>query len=185
MKKTIILLLLSVIVAGCSLLEKKEVIPVTAPTPPTPLTATAKLQNSNGEDKGEVKFTQTESGVELTAKVKNMPEGTYAIHIHEVGKCEAPTFETAGAHFNPKHKEHGIDNPKGAHAGDLPNLQIGKEGTLEVRFVSKEFTLEKGKENSLLDKDGSAVVIHEKADDYKTDPSGNSGTRIVCGVVEQ
>ncbi len=174
-------MLLSVVVAGCSLFEKKEVIPVTAPTP---LTATAKLQNSSGEDVGDVKFTQTETGVELTANFENLPEGTHAIHIHDVGKCEAPTFETAGAHFNPQHKEHGIENPKGPHAGDLPNLEIGEDGTLEVRFVSKEFTLEKGKDNSLFDEDGSSIVIHEGADDYKTDPSGNSGARIACGVIE-
>ncbi|HWL12343.1 MAG TPA: superoxide dismutase family protein, partial [Ureibacillus sp.] len=107
----------------------------------------------------------------------------HGIHIHEVGKCEKPTFETAGAHFNPLEKQHGIENPQGPHLGDLPNIAPEEDGTVQVEFVAKNLTLEPGMENSLLDKDGSAIVIHEDPDDYKTDPAGNSGTRIACGVI--
>ena len=107
--------------------------------------------------------------------------GEHAIHIHAVGKCEAP-FESAGPHFNPGNHKHGMMAGEG-HAGDMPNLHVPQSGELVVEILNPAITLEKGKPNSVFDADGSAVVIHAKADDYKSDPAGNAGERIACGVI--
>lgn len=168
------------LLSGCNLFQKGTV-PVSAPEA---LSAKAQMYDTKNNLVGEILFKESSKGVELTAVLNNLPPGDHGIHLHEFGKCEPPSFESAGAHFNPTKKQHGVDNPAGPHLGDLPNITADEAGEVELNFVTADFTLEKGKENSLFDEDGTSVVIHEKADDYKTDPSGNSGARIVCGIIK-
>ena len=177
----IIILFLSVLMLGGCNFFQKEKIPVSAPEA---LSAKAIMYDTNEKLVGEIIFKETTKGVELTAILNSLPPGDHGIHLHEFGKCEPPKFESAGAHFNPTDKKHGVENPSGPHVGDLPNITADESGEVHLNFITADFTLKKGEKNSLFDEDGTSVVIHEKADDYKTDPAGNSGARIVCGVVE-
>jgi len=146
-------------------------------------TATAALKDAGGKDVGSANLTQTPHGVLINVSVKGMPPGEHAFHVHEVGKCEPP-FTSAGGHFNPTNKKHGMLAAEGYHAGDMPNLHIPQSGDLTVEVVNANITLEKGKPNSVFDADGSAIVIHAGSDDYKTDPTGDAGGRIACGVIQ-
>jgi Cu-Zn family superoxide dismutase len=141
----------------------------------------ATLSNASGEMKARATVTETASGLTLAVTATGLAAGQYGIHVHTTGKCDAPDFATAGGHWNPGMKQHGKDNPAGEHMGDLPNLVIGADGSGTL-----ETTIAGGKLASgaapLFDADGAAIVIHAKADDYKTDPSGNSGGRVLCGV---
>jgi Cu-Zn family superoxide dismutase len=148
----------------------------------TTLRTTFGLKDANGQSVGTVTLTEQSDGVLVEGTFKNLSAGTHGIHFHTVGAC-TPTFDAAGGHYNPTGKQHGFDNPAGAHAGDLPNLQIAANGTGNYSEVTDAITLQAGASNTLYDADGTALMIHANADDYKTDPSGNSGGRIACGVV--
>ncbi|HEX6922843.1 MAG TPA: superoxide dismutase family protein [Bacillales bacterium] len=160
---------------------EKKAEKTSAKTAPESLLIT--LKNQKGKKVGEARFVQTPKGVKITVEATHLTPGEHGIHIHETGKCVPPDFESAGGHFNPFHMEHGLKNPKGAHAGDLPNIIVEENGTVQTSILAKKVTLEKGRKNSLLDEDGSALVIHAKKDDNKSQPSGNAGERVVCGEI--
>jgi Cu-Zn family superoxide dismutase len=145
--------------------------------------AKAALKSADGKDVGSVTLTQLPEGVLLNLTIKGLPAGEHAFHVHAVGKCEAP-FTSAGGHFNPGGKKHGVMAADGHHAGDMPNLHIPSTGELTVEVVNTAITLEKGKPNSVFDADGSAIIVHAGKDDYKTDPTGDAGGRIACGVIQ-
>lgn len=144
--------------------------------------ARATLQNADGKPVGEAILEETPHGVLITLSVRNFPRGTHAFHIHEVGKCEPP-FASAGSHFNPMGKKHGLKSPEGMHAGDFPNLEVPASGSLKAQVLATMVTLKEGETNSLFDADGSALVIHAGPDDYRTDPAGEAGARLACGVI--
>lgn len=141
--------------------------------------ASAVLKDAEGNEVGKATLTATPSGVLISLDLTAIPAGEHAFHIHAVGKCEPPDFKSAGGHFNPEEDKHGLMNPAGPHAGDMPNLHVPDSGTLVIEVFNPMVHLGKG----LLDEDGSALVIHSGADDYKTDPAGNAGDRIACGVI--
>jgi Cu-Zn family superoxide dismutase len=146
-------------------------------------TARAMLKNAEGADVGRVELTQVTDGVLLRVALRGLPPGDHAFHIHAVGKCEPP-FNSAGGHFNPGNRKHGMMAADGHHAGDMPNLVVPASGEVKLEVVNTAITLEKGKPNSVLKPDGTAFVIHAVPDDYKTDPTGNAGGRIACGIIE-
>jgi len=158
--------------------DEKAATPAQASKPAE--TAKTTLQDAKGQQVGEVTFEEAPHGVIIRGSLSNLPAGTHAIHIHEAGKCEAPEFKTAGGHFNPNKKAHGMMAAGGKHEGDLPNLYAGQDGKVQFEFFGHGLTVK-----SMLDTDGSAVVVHAKADDHKTDPAGDAGGRIACGVVSK
>jgi superoxide dismutase, Cu-Zn family len=142
------------------------------------------FKTSQGEDAGTATLTPDGNGVKVKLNLKNLPEGPHAIHVHQNAKCDGPDFKTAGGHLNPFSKEHGTKNPKGAHAGDMPaNLEVMADGTDHISFVTQSISLKKDAKNYVFANGGTAFVVHAKADDMMTDPTGNAGDRIACGLI--
>lgn len=144
--------------------------------------ASAVLRDASGAVVGTATFRQAGNGVAISFQGRGLPAGQHGIHVHETGRCDAPDFATAGGHFNPADRQHGLQNPAGAHAGDLPNLTVGANGNASFNATNTMVTLGAGA-NSLLKTGGTALVIHADRDDEMTNPSGNSGARIACGVI--
>ena len=143
---------------------------------------TIALSGADGRPVGTVTASEDANGVTIKIDASAIPVGTHGVHLHEKGMCEGPDFKSAGAHWNPAAKQHGRDNPMGAHLGDLANFEIGAAGTATTIFLVGGVSMN-GAEYALADADGTSLVVHATADDYKTDPSGNSGDRIACAVL--
>ena len=165
-------LLLPLLAAACSFEEPKGGAPMA-------------LVNSAGQSIGTVRAWQTAGGLAFRIDASGLPHGVHGLHVHSVGRCDPPDFASAGPHWNPAGKHHGINNPEGPHAGDLPNVEVAANGVLgtTVTLPNANIFAPPGMPGALLDTDGAALVIHAAADDYKTDPSGNSGARIACAVI--
>jgi superoxide dismutase, Cu-Zn family len=140
------------------------------------------LKDAKGKNVGTATLMAHGDGVHINGQLRNLPPGVHAMHIHDTGSCEAPDFKSAGAHFNPSAKKHGDMNPEGHHAGDLPNITVAENGRVKLDQMVNGVTLGEGP-NSLLKAGGTALVVHAKEDDRKTDPAGNAGDRIACGVI--
>lgn len=172
--------------AGCGSPETTE--PAEAPAPaPAPAAAqgdatraVVMLRTADGTAAGSATASGAGGQVMISLNVEGLPAGEHGVHVHTVGRCDAPTFETAGGHWNPTNQQHGLEDPQGQHAGDMPNLTVGQDGRGTL-----EYQLEGGSFDGLFDADGSAFVVHAGADDQRTDPSGDSGDRIACGVFER
>jgi Cu-Zn family superoxide dismutase len=170
--RRLLLLGVAVLLCGCaSMMAEKE-----------PLSAGAALKDKDGKDVGVATLIQTAEGLRIALTGYRLPPGSHGLHLHAVGLCQPPEFTSAGGHFNPGGKQHGRLNPAGSHAGDLPNLAVAASGEGGIAITTKAVTLDAGPTSLLGDK-GTAIVVHAAADDEKTDPTGNSGARIACGVI--
>ena len=163
---------MAAVLAGCA----------STPADKAPRSAEALLKDKDGKQVGVAKLIETPEGVRVALTGYRLPPGGRGLHVHAVGRCDPPEFTSAGAHFNPGGKQHGRMNPAGPHAGDLPNLMVAASGEGSLDITTKAFTLSPGA-NSLLGEKGTALVVHANPDDDKTDPTGNSGGRIACGVI--
>lgn len=165
-------LILPALSCGALALSACAAVDVPVEAPPVPLI------NSNGQQIGTVTASATSGGVTIAISASGLPHGLHGVHVHAVGRCDPPKFETAGGHWNPSERHHGLNNPQGPHAGDLPNISVSSSGVATQTLVLSHASFAE-----LADADGSALVIHAGPDDYMTDPSGNSGGRIACAVV--
>jgi superoxide dismutase, Cu-Zn family len=146
-------------------------------------TQSVTLRDANGRTVAVAQLIPATEGVQVVMSANGLPAGVHGVHVHQTGLCDAPDFTTAGGHFNPAGRQHGFENPNGSHNGDLPNITIDANGRGSLNGTARGVTLEGSGANSLRKPGGTALMVHASADDYRTDPSGNSGARIACGVI--
>ncbi len=147
---------------------------------------TVELKDAKGNSVGTATIESKKQGVETKLDLKDLPPGEHAVHFHQNAKCDPPDFKSAGGHFNPTGKQHGFDNPNGHHAGDMPNFTVKANGKAKATVKDEDVVLGNGSEaNSLFANGGTSIMNHAKADDMRTDPAGNAGDRIACGVITQ
>lgn len=170
-RTSLILVALSLVAAGCAGMQSGG-----------DNTAVADLKNPAGQSVGNAHFTQAGNVVRIVVEARGLTAGAHGVHVHAVGKCDPPDFMSSGGHFNPTGRQHGALNPQGSHAGDLPNLTVAPDGSGRMETTTEQLTLGSGP-NTVFDADGSALVVHASPDDFKTDPTGNSGARVACGVL--
>lgn len=159
--------------------EREPIDPI---DPIAPTMLTADVRSPDGVTLARATVTESGDSLRVRVEAEALPPGAYGAHIHQTGRCDPPGFESAGGHWNPTNRAHGKDDPDGMHKGDLPNLLVGTDGRGSFEFTIPAASIA-GRPNPVLDGDGAAVVVHAGADDYRTDPSGNSGARIGCGVL--
>jgi Cu-Zn family superoxide dismutase len=154
------------------------------PSPATAAKTTVELKDAQGKSVGTAVLWSkgASSGVSIKASLHDLPPGVHAFHFHQKAQCDPPDFKSAGPHFNPDGKKHGLENPEGHHAGDMNNFTVNAKGQAKFKVVNKDVTLGDDS-HSLFSNGGTALMIHAKADDMKTDPAGNAGDRIACGVI--
>jgi superoxide dismutase, Cu-Zn family len=165
--------------AACASSERAELEDVVAP----PEVLAAELRDAGGQVRARATAEQAGDSIRVRIEAVSLAQGAYGAHIHATGRCDPPGFTTAGAHWNPTRVKHGKDNPQGMHKGDLPNLLVGTDGRGSFEYTIPNASIAGSGPNPVIDGDGAAVVIHAAADDFRTDPSGNSGARIACGVL--